>query len=369
MAQKHQLKGMMALECQLKGQQTTDRQTASDLTAVLAKDLAAILPMSSEETGLAVACALYPVEQILQPKWPVHHALNQYASAAFQGESQQNKMLSIGANNDLMPAGLQPVNTDAPLLMMPFVVFTDDETLHERFEQDLMHKGMISPGTYQVLNQAMGLEVNHANYMTHLDLVAMMHNHYQQLGQDSAWHMIEHAALQQQAKARAHSDQHNHYYLVDHLLFTPLFSMPQMAAYFDATPGDYVDWLVQQRTAMAAFDAHGLETHAFQATQWPLSDEKICLGSLEKQRLTGDFWVTCDGELASDQAVELTFIESQKAGLVAIRVQAQSQQSQLCYYPLHPAGINAIEQHIKQQFNHIAGHQVHVLEESNTWPL
>ncbi len=368
MTHQHQLKGLIALECQQTGQQAADRQAASEITAAMAKDLSAILPMQSATSAMVVACAQYPVEQVLQPQWPIHHALAQYASAAFQGESQQNKVLSIGANNDLMPAGLQPKQSEQPLLLLPFIVFTDDDHLAACFEKDLMRKGMISPGTYQALNNHMGLHVNHANYMTHLDLVAMMHNHYQQLGQDSAWQMIEHAVLQDQAKTRVHSAHHNHYYLVDHLLFTPMFSMVQMDQFFGASPQGYVDWLVQQRTAMAAFEAHGLEIHAFQATHWPLSEEKICLGSFEQQRLTGDYWLTCDGELATDQGVEITFIESQKAGLVAIGVKAKDQQSQLCYYPLHPGGIGAIEQQIKQQFKQITGHRVHVLEDNDHWP-
>ncbi|MEZ5470629.1 MAG: hypothetical protein R3E90_02525 [Marinicella sp.] len=39
----------------------------------------------------------------------------------------------------------------------------------KKFEAELMHKGMISPPTYEKLREQTGVLVNHANYMTYLD--------------------------------------------------------------------------------------------------------------------------------------------------------------------------------------------------------
>lgn len=359
----HQLKGMLTLECQQNIKQCVPKQAAHDIGQRLAHDLRAILPLDDEETALAFSAAAYPVEQILQPKWPVHDALSQYASAAFQGELQQNKVLTIGADDDLMPQGLHPAESDQALMLMPFVLFTNSDELAEEFEAKLMHKGMISPPCFETISKNLTPHINHANYMTALDLLAMMHNHYQQLGMDAVWQVIEAALLQKQAKMMSQTTQHNHYFLVDHLVFSPMFSYNQMKHHFDIDSSHYMAWLIAQRTALSAFQAHGLELHLFQATEWPLSDEKICLGGFEKNRLSGDYWTEVQGEIRPDQPVELCFYESHQAGLVAVSVKNAGAQSQHIFYPLSPEGISSIEHNIKSQFKDIKGHQKITIEQ------
>lgn len=359
----NQLNGLLALECQQNIQQCVSKEAAHDLGQRLAHDLRAILPLDDEETALAFAAAAFPVEQILQPQWPVHDALNQYASAAFQGELQQNKVLTIGADHGLMPQGLHPIESDQALMLMPFALYTNNTELAALFEANLMHKGMISPPCFEAISQHLTPHINHANYMTTLDLLAMMHNHYQQLGMDAVWQVIESALLQKQAKMMGQTAQHNHFFLVDHLVFSPMFSYGQMVSYFDSDAQAYLAWLIAQRTAMSAFQAHGLELHLFQATEWPLSDEKICLGGFEKNRLNGDYWTEVQGEIRPDQAVTLCFYESQQAGLVAISVKNIDAESQHIYYPLSPQGINSIEHNIKTQFKDIKGHQKITIEQ------
>ncbi|WP_154223972.1 hypothetical protein [Marinicella rhabdoformis] len=369
MSYKHQLNGLFALECQQSITQTVDKESADHIGQMLARDLRAIMPLDEDDSALAFAAAAFPVEQILQPKWPVHDALKQYAEAAFQGELQMNKVLTIGSDNGFMPQGLHPTDSDQVLMLMPFVLFTNNDELAEQFEADLMHKGMISPPCFEAISAHLTPNINHANYMTTLDLLAMMHNHYEQLGMDPVWQVIEAALLQKQAKMASQSPQHNHFFLVDHLVFSPMFSYGQMASYFNAESKAYMEWLIAQRTAMSAFQAHGLELHLFQATEWPLSDEKICLGGFEKHRLTGDYWTEIQGEIRPDLPVELNFFESQQAGLVAISVKNTDAQSQHIYYPLSPQGINSIEKSIKSQFTDISGHQMVVVEEQQQLPL
>ncbi len=364
----YQLQGMIALECHQSFNQIIDKTDASKLVETISRDLTAILSMTKENVSLACSVACYPVEQILQPKWPIHSTLNQYASAAMQGEQQQHKVLSIGADHGQMPEGLQPHHSSQPLMLIPFILYTNSETIAQAFEQDLMNKGMISPPTYQALSEITGLTVQHANYLSNIDLLAMMHNHYQQLGQDACWQIIEHAVLQSQSKTMSQSKQHNYFYLHDHLVFSPMFSMHHFVTFFDGTADQYIDWIIQQRTAMAAFQVHGLELHLFQPTHWPLNEDKICLGAFEQNRLTGSFWIDNSSDLENKREANLTYVKSQQAGILAVRVEHSDTNSRQYYYPLRPEGIKAIEAHIKQQFPVIAGEQVHILETHCNWP-
>lgn len=366
----HQLKGMISLECRHPIAQTLDKPISEQLTQLVSKDLLSIFHLDTEQAALAFCGAAYPVEQILQPKEPIHHAIERYASAAFQGQQQQHKVLSIGANNGIMPQGLQPKQSTQELMVLPFCLFSNDVELLQRMEQELMHKGMLPPPTYQCLSEHLQVPIQHANYMTLLDLTAMMHNHYQKQGLEDVWLVIEAALLQKQAKLQAQTAQHNHFILLEHLLFTPMFSYRQYHQFFGAKNSleNHLEWSLIQRVSMAAFAAHGIELHPFKVTEWPLSKDKICLGELEKNRITNNYWLEASGEIRADLPVELCFIESPKIGLIAIEIKNKDAQSSQLYYPLNEQGINDIEHNVKANYQ-IQNSKIKQVETSKDWPL
>ena len=337
---------MLTIECLSPIEQTLTKSQASELTALIAKDLHAVLKIQ-DNTALIFCAAAFSTEQLLQPKFPIQVNMTQYASAAFQGEMNTDQVLSIGANEGVMPDGLKPEKSEQNLLHLPFCLYTDEVNLAEQFEATLMHKGMVSPPTYAKICEQVQVTINHANYMTYLDLVAMMHNHYEQLGLSHLWQVIETALVNSEPKTAVTTSTHNHFYLVDHLLFTPFFSYAQFNRYFaGADIEDYVNWLMAQRLSLGAFAVHGLEIKAFKASVWPISEEKVCLGQFEKQRITKSYWSEKMTNKA-DQAKQVVYHQHPQAGIIAISVAINDYIE--IHYPVTPHGIRDIQQHLSQQ--------------------
>jgi hypothetical protein len=350
MTYQHRCDGMLTLETQQPIPQTLSKSQSSDLSALIAKDLHALLNIK-EKTALVVCGAFFSSEQLLQPKFPIQQNINQYATAAFQGELNSDKVLSIGANNAQMPDGLQPLASQQSLLHLPFCLYTDDGQLAEKFETQLMHKGMISPPTYEKLKEQTQVLINHANYMTYLDLVAMMHNHFEQMGLTHLWQVIETALLSKDPKTAVISQTNNHFYLVDHLLFSPWFSWGQFASYFNTDDSEtYIQWLMAQRLSLGAFAAHGLEIKAFKATEWPISQDKICLGQFEQQNIKRSFWAEQKNQ-PDGHPNHAVFYQHPQAGIVAISTPIPYDKISI-YYPVTADGIAEIKKLAQQSDQH-----------------
>jgi len=337
---------MLTIECQSPIKQSLTKSQSSELTTLIAKDLHAVLNIQ-DNTALVFCAAAFSTEQLLQPKFPIQVNMTQYASAAFQGELNANQVLSIGASDGVMPEGLEPNESQQSLLHLPFCLYTDELLLAEQFEATLMHKGMVSPPTYAKICEITQVTINHANYMTYMDLVAMMHNHYEQLGLSHLWQVIEMAVVSSEPKTAVTTNTHNHFFLIDHLLFTPFFSYAQFNQYFtDTAIEDYINWLMAQRLSIGAFTAHGLEIRAFKANIWPISEEKVCLGQFENQRITQSFWSEQLNQ-DSDHPNQVIHHHHPQAGVIAISVESDNQVE--VHYPVTPHGIRDIEKQIAHQ--------------------
>ncbi len=359
----HRCDGILTIEFKQPIKLVLDKLQADELTTFIAKDLHALFGIQNQ-TALVVCGAAFTSEQLLQPKFPVQLNINQYASAAFQGELNSDQVLSIGSNQGQMPEGLQPNGTAHGLMHLPFCLYTHDPELAEKFEAQLMHKGMISPPTYEKLMSCTDTPINHANYMTYLDLVAMMHNHYQQLGLSQLWEVIETALVNPEPKAAVISPTNNHYYLVDHLLFTPCFSWRQYSHYFSTKDiNNYIQWLMAQRLSISAFTSHGLEIKAFKATDWPIASDKVCLGQFEQQNIKKSFW-TEQLDQPQDHPNHTVLYQHPQAGIVAV-TEPLPYDKIAVHYPLTATGISDI----KNNLQHTAPAQVVELTEHSNWLL
>ena len=349
MSEQHRCDGMLTIECQVPQSHLLNKAQASELTALVSRDLAAVLGIKGS-SALVFCGATFAVEQLLQPQFPIQDHISQYASAAFQGANNAHQVLSIGASDGQMPTGLMPTQPSQALLHMPFCLFTEEPQLAEQFEAQLMHKGMVSPPTYAALNQQLNADgtnlIKHANYMTYLDLVAMMHNHYEQMGLGHLWQIIETALVSEAPKTAVQTATHNHFYLVDHLLFTPFYSWSQFSQHFaTGDTRDYIHWLMAQRLSVAAFATHGLAIRAFQAGEWPISEAQVCLGQFEQQRIKQSYW-TEQHAAHPDHPDQAVYHMDEQAGVVAISWPDPSQQTTTVHYPVTPQGINDIEQQL-----------------------
>ena len=345
--------GMLSIECQTPIKPTLSKTQASELTALVANDMNAVLKVT-KQSALVFCGAAFASEQLLQPKFPIQQNITQYASAAFQGQLNADQILSIGASvdnnsNAVMPDGLQPAESSQNLLHLPFCLYTHDLDFAERFEAELMHKGMVSPPTYAKLIELLQVGINHANYMSYLDLVAMMHNHYEQLGLSHLWQIIETALVSKEPKTAVQTQTNNHFFLIDHLLFTPFFSWSQFKQYFNTVSSeDYINWLMAQRLSLGAFAAHGLEIKPFIASTWPLVSDNICLGEFEKNRINRSYWTeTEDIQTPISQPTVIQYTHPQ-AGVVAITIQSTDQPTAI-HYPIKAQGLTDIEQDLRHQ--------------------
>jgi len=261
--------GLLSIESNQSLPQTLNKEQADQLGSQIALELSKVLKFyDSEEVSFALAAALYPSESLLTPGFLLHNNIVKYATAAFQGEQNKHRVLSIGAHQGAMPEGLQPPSIQSPLVHMPFVLLTKDSDLASRFESQLLDKGMVSPPTYHLLSELFGAPPVHANYMTHLDLIAMMHNHYDQVGMHHLWQIIENALLAKKPQLSWHDNSGQALHLINDTVYMPFISGNDFVRLkAGTTTTAYVQFLMAQRLAAEVFRSHLLKPIFFNSSQ------------------------------------------------------------------------------------------------------
>jgi hypothetical protein len=173
---------------------------AGALAARIAADLAAFAP-DAARLELVVIGAHYDAVELLQPGWPLHQRLARLAERAPRDAGVGGRVIAFGAHDGALPEGLTPSADFAggPLRVVPFVLRADDETLAtavgERFERELLERGMAGAATALDAQARFGLQVEHARYLTLHDLVAMMALQYEHAGLAPLWPLLEAALL------------------------------------------------------------------------------------------------------------------------------------------------------------------------------
>jgi hypothetical protein len=355
------LQGMLTIEAFIDSntqpQLILDQQTIKQLNQQISKELLSILPKLND-SSYAIAGGLYQSSELLQPGFPIHSQLRQYANAALKGENNRRNQLIIGANNQgILPEGLQQ-NTAAqltPLLLMPFVVITEHDDTKQIFEKQLMHKGMGSTELLQQLQQAIGVKIRHVNFMTVLDLAAMMHNHLQMAGFPELWTLLEQAVFNANPETKVTTPQLNQFYLSKKIIFTPFFSY---LFWSNHGPGKnledckekYLHYTQVQRQYCAALGEHGLDVRQFIPTteNYPLNEEHICFATLEQSRLRGDYYHEIIKPLDKDLPAKTDKHSHQHLGVLFFQVSDENEGLEF-YYPLNNKGILTIEKLLDYQ--------------------
>ena len=172
---------------------------AGTLAGYIAEDLAAFAP-DAAHLELATIGAHFDAVELLRPGWPVHERLAQLAERAPRG-GDGGRVIAFGAHDAVLPEGLAP-DADflgGPLRLVPFVLRSGDDALTsrvgERFERDLLERGMAGAATALEAQALFGLQVEHARYLTLHDLVAMMALQYEHAGLAPLWPLLEAALL------------------------------------------------------------------------------------------------------------------------------------------------------------------------------
>jgi hypothetical protein len=188
--------GLLALELapsQQIRQSTLTVSEASALGALVAEDLQQWLP-SHDGIDIVIAGASFDPVEILRPQWPIHQTLAQLLQSA--PNSSQARLLCLGAHAERMPDGLQPNRDfqDGPLRLIPFVLSSTADaiiTVQHTLEAELLERGMAGAKTALLAQTLFSVTIEHARYMTHHDLVALMSMQYQHNGLELIWPIIE----------------------------------------------------------------------------------------------------------------------------------------------------------------------------------
>lgn len=327
-----------------------EQETIKSLNVQISKELQSIVPHLNDST-YAIVGGLFQSSEILQPGFPIHNQLRQYANAALKGENNRRNQLIIGANDSKLPKGLRRIKNVylTPLLLMPFIIITENKETQIVFEKQLMHKGMSSVDLLKQLQNALGVKIRHVNFMTALDLAAMMHNHLQMAGFDPLWNILEQALFNENPETKAITKQHNEFYLSKKIVFTPFFSY---RTWCDFGPGKgldnkqeaYLHYTQVQRQHVATLKEHGLDIRQFipTAENWPTNSEHICFATLDKNRISGDVYHEIINPLNKDSNVKIDKNDHPNLGVIFYQVTDENDGLEF-YYPLTDAGIKEIE--------------------------
>lgn len=175
---------------------------AAALAERIAADLAAFMPEAASLELVTVGAHYDPVE-LLRPGWPLHRELEQLGARAPAGAGGEGgRVIAFGSHGGTLPGTLAPARDFAggPLRLVPLLLgaTAGDGVLArvgDRFERELMERGMAGAATALLAQDAFGLRVEHARYLTVHDLLAMTAMQYEHAGLAPLWPVIETALL------------------------------------------------------------------------------------------------------------------------------------------------------------------------------
>ena len=318
------------------------------LNEQISKELQTILP-NLKSSSYAIAGGLYQSNEILQPGFPIHSQIRQYLNAALKGENNKRNQLIIGANAQGLPEGLQTKgsNSGSPLLLIPFVVLTENEQTQSVFENELMHKGMVSRELFLQLQSTLGAKIRHANFMTVLDLAAMMHNHYQMMGFDGLWEILEESLFNSAPEKKVILPQGNEFYLSKKIVFTPFYTFHYWQSLKQAHNGEnekksYMIYTQIQRQYVSTLTEHGLDVRQFLPNSDVSKESHICFATLDKYKLTGDYYHEVIKTVFNREICNIEKHEHQHLGLLFYKLADKSGGLEY-YYPLTAQGVSSLK--------------------------
>jgi hypothetical protein len=185
---------------------TLPQRDAGALAALMAQDLAR-QHGDAAMLQLATVAAHYDPVELLRPGWPLHGELQQLsARAPGSGEAGGGRVVAFGTHHGTLPGALRP-NADflgGPLRLVPFVLDGDADVagrVASAYEAELMERGMASAATALAMQEAFGLRIEHARYLTLHDLCAMTALQYEHAGLAPLWPIVETALLAPEREA------------------------------------------------------------------------------------------------------------------------------------------------------------------------
>jgi hypothetical protein len=194
--------GLLALELVPEGRPsslTLPVESAPMLGDAITADLMRLLP-GVEVMGLAVSAALYDPAQILRPGWPLFAELARLYARTQRGAWAASVSCFGASAGRMADPGLEPDESliGSPLLLIPWTLIGPDRDaarINAEMEESFTEKGLAEARTSLLLNEAFSIRVEHARYMTRLDLCAITAMQYENAGLTALWSLIECALL------------------------------------------------------------------------------------------------------------------------------------------------------------------------------
>ena len=178
-----------------------DQAGTGPLADLVARDLAGFCAEAAD-LELVLVGALYDPVELLRPGWPLHRELGQLAARAPRsGITGGGRVIAFGSHEGRLPGALAPSPDFAggPLRLLPFVLTGEAGAVArvgDAFERELIERGMAGADTALAAQDAFGLRVEHARYLTVHDLAAMTALQYEHAGLAALWPLLETALLQ-----------------------------------------------------------------------------------------------------------------------------------------------------------------------------
>jgi len=203
--------GALALELRGDAPVARDRLARVEvgaLAALVARDLAKFAPEAASLDLVTVGAHFDPIE-LLRPGWPLHRELDELAARAPRDPAaplDAGRIIAFGAHEEQLPGALSP-SADfigGPLRLVPFVLSGATDVVArvgDTFERELLERGMAGADTALAAQEAFGLAVEHARYLTVHDLAAMMAMQYEHAGLAPLWPLLETALLEPEGEA------------------------------------------------------------------------------------------------------------------------------------------------------------------------
>ena len=177
---------------------TLSRDEAAELAALMAEDLHALVPQVGK-ARLAVAGALFDAVELLRPGFPVWATLDELARRVPRGHLEN--VVAFGTHEGHMPA--QPLEpeaafADGPMRLLPITLLAPEslaEELSAQLEVELVGRGEAGQRTADWLMRTLGVQLEHARYLSRNDLLALTCVQYEHVNLAPLWTLLEAALL------------------------------------------------------------------------------------------------------------------------------------------------------------------------------
>lgn len=177
---------------------TLSRDEAAELAELMASDIQRLVP-DARHARLALAGALFDAVELLRPGFPVWTALDELARRVPRGHLEN--VVAFGTHEGRMPAPpLQPeaAFANGPMRALPLSLLAPAERadeLAEQLEIELVGRGEAGSRTADWLMRTLGVQLEHARYLSRNDLLALTCVQYEHVGLAALWTLLEAALL------------------------------------------------------------------------------------------------------------------------------------------------------------------------------